>query len=573
MKNIKSVRTKLLLMVVPLAIVSAIVMVVYSIMLYSTFTNAENVFFNELYTINNELLSADRDFYQAYVGEQGIQISVMTGAEADIAGYMDDLVSNSEQVTERVTKVTGLVQGFPDLAKYSKDGETMDSLIGKFNTLYEGWQTSVNHENGEGDLVAHRQYFSDARDCLDKMQELVENYAMDKKAELTSNLQKNVVVTFVLIILIYGLIAVFVVYIIRYIRMNIATLIKKLESIAGKNLTDEITTLDTADEIGRLSRASEKLRKELAEIISSLDTSSKELSNSSALMANNTEESSISMSNIDSAANELAQTATQQATDIQDISSEMNDIQSIAETSVTNTAKLAEACDEIQSITDSGMKTVDSLTSITDLSVGAFESIFDAIDLIDEKTKAISTASDLIASIATQTNLLSLNASIEAARAGEAGRGFAVVASEIGSLAEQSGQSAQTINEMLEELLRSADNASSQSDKVRKYVEDQKNAVMETKNSFEAIVDNVKTVDNGVRILNGVNADLDKGINNVLSLVESLSASSEENAATAQELSATTSTVTDSMVELKQTGGDVNSASTGLSAIVGKFSV
>ena len=126
---------------------------------------------------------------------------------------------------------------------------------------------------------------------------------------------------------------------------------------------------------------------------------------------------------------------------------------------------------------------------------------------------------------------------------------------------------------MLEELLRSADNASSQSDKVRKYVEDQKNAVMETKNSFEAIVDNVKTVDNGVRILNGVNADLDKGINNVLSLVESLSASSEENAATAQELSATTSTVTDSMVELKQTGGDVNSASTGLSAIVGEFSV
>jgi methyl-accepting chemotaxis protein len=573
MKNIKSVRTKLLLMVLPLAIVSVIVMVVYSIMLYSTFTKAENVFFNELYTINNELLSADRDFYQAYVGEQGIQISVMTGAEADIAGYMDDLVSNSEQVTERVTKVTGLVKGFPDLAQYSKDGETMDSLIGKFNTLYEGWQTSVNHENGEGDLVAHRQYFSDARDCLDKMQELVENYAMDKKAELTSNLQKNVIVTFVLIILIYGLIAAFVVYIIRYIRMNIATLIEKLESIAGKNLTDEITTLDTADEIGRLSRASEKLRKELAEIISSLDTSSKELSNSSALMANNTEESSISMSNIDSAANELAQTATQQATDIQDISSEMNDIQSIAETSVSNTAKLAEACDEIQQITDSGMKTVDSLTSITDLSVGAFESIFDAIDLIDEKTKAISTASDLIASIATQTNLLSLNASIEAARAGEAGRGFAVVASEIGSLAEQSGQSAQTINEMLEELLRSADNASSQSDKVRKYVEDQKNAVTETKNSFEAIVDNVKTVDNGVRILNGVNADLDKGINNVLSLVESLSASSEENAATAQELSATTSTVTDSMVELKQTGGDVNSASTGLSAIVGEFSV
>lgn len=65
----------------------------------------------------------------------------------------------------------------------------------------------------------------------------------------------------------------------------------------------------------------------------------------------------------------------------------------------------------------------------------------------------IQEATELIASIASQTNLLSLNASIEAARAGEQGRGFAVVAGEIRTLADQCSESADKIANVVHELL------------------------------------------------------------------------------------------------------------------------
>ena len=72
--------------------------------------------------------------------------------------------------------------------------------------------------------------------------------------------------------------------------------------------------------------------------------------------------------------------------------------------------------------------------------------------LTNESVAKISTATDLITAIASQTNLLSLNASIEAARAGEYGRGFAVVASEIQQLSEQSNSAASEIRSMIANL-------------------------------------------------------------------------------------------------------------------------
>lgn len=69
---------------------------------------------------------------------------------------------------------------------------------------------------------------------------------------------------------------------------------------------------------------------------------------------------------------------------------------------------------------------------------------------------------NLIGSIAEETNLLSLNASIEAARAGEAGRGFAVVASEIGTLAKNSADSVANITELINEINKLVENAVSQ---------------------------------------------------------------------------------------------------------------
>ncbi|MBR6326329.1 MAG: hypothetical protein IKR61_05935 [Lachnospiraceae bacterium] len=251
----------------------------------------------------------------------------------------------------------------------------------------------------------------------------------------------------------------------------------------------------------------------------------------------------------------------------------MMDIGNMMDQSVESTKMLSEECNGMREVTDHGMQTVDGLTKITEQNVKAFNGIFDAINGIDERTKAISTASELITSIASQTNLLSLNASIEAARAGEAGRGFAVVAGEIGQLADQSAQSADSINKMLEELENSAKFATDQSALVRQYVDQQKQAVHDTREQFEAIVASIGKVGKGVQTLDEANAQLEHGVSSIRDLLDSLSAASEENAATAQELSATTQSVNGSVQELRESVDSVGNSAEDLVAIVDDFKI
>ena len=113
------------------------------------------------------------------------------------------------------------------------------------------------------------------------------------------------------------------------------------------------------------------------------------------------------------------------------------------------------------------------------------DAIGSTIERTNEGANEISGFTEAINAIATQTNLLSLNASIEAARAGEAGKGFAVVAAEISSLASQSKESADKINEIVTRLIQDA--ASSISEENAASTE-QTNASMQELNATFSVI-------------------------------------------------------------------------------------
>jgi len=125
--------------------------------------------------------------------------------------------------------------------------------------------------------------------------------------------------------------------------------------------------------------------------------------------------------------------------------------------------------------------------------------VHQGIMLTNESVNNIGNASEVIASIAEQTNLLALNAAIEAARAGEHGRGFAVVADEIRKLAEESTKSTSRIDEAVKELQENSDRSVNVIDNVLNLIRVQVGSVQDTKTKYEDVASAIN--DSNTRIV------------------------------------------------------------------------
>lgn len=159
------------------------------------------------------------------------------------------------------------------------------------------------------------------------------------------------------------------------------------------------------------------------------------------------------------------------------------------------------------------------------------EAMMNAMNRISETSEKIGRIIAEIEDIASQTNLLSLNASIEAARAGDAGRGFAVVADQIRTLAEQSAQSAVNSRELIEAS-------------IFEVGEGNKNAV-KASDSLKEVVEGVRTVADSAKRMKEISLEqsegmeqADKAVGRIAEVVESNSAVAQETSATSQELNA-----------------------------------
>ncbi|MBQ4522642.1 MAG: HAMP domain-containing protein [Lachnospiraceae bacterium] len=230
---------------------------------------------------------------------------------------------------------------------------------------------------------------------------------------------------------------------------------------------------------------------------------------------------------LSSSAQELAEGATNQAGAVEELTVTVENVTNISEKSALNAVK---ASKNAMSAAEDAKKSREEMNQLTE-----------AMERITATSKEIENIIAAIEDIASQTNLLSLNASIEAARAGEAGRGFAVVADQIGKLAADSAQSAVTTRELISKSLVEVGAGNS-------IVENTMESINTVLVNMEAFADMASSTAEASKMQVDLLKQIEAGIEQITIVVQNNSAAAQETSAVSQELS-TQATNLEEMVE------------------------
>ena len=356
----------------------------------------------------------------------------------------------------------------------------------------------------------------------------------------------SLIVKVTAISLIIGMAAIVVVFIfIRKIVAPLSYATNAVEELAAlyfrvKNEQQERRFAGLKDEVGNIMRAVLKLRGELTAVVTELKNQSGNLFEQSDSLSKSASDTMNNMKDTDRAVDEMANGATMLAQETQSASENVIEIGNMIDKVNDNTEELAKDADNMKELGENAENILRQLIAGQKEMVTHIGVVNDKTHEANKAAGKISEVVNLITEIASQTNLLSLNASIEAARAGEAGRGFAVVAENIKQLAEQTTSSAADIQDIIHDLEQKSGETVEKTEAVNNIVNKQSEDMKQTADILNQVITGITGLIDKIDSIAVSVANMDKSKENVVDVIGNLSSVSQENAASTEETSAST---------------------------------
>lgn len=385
-------------------------------------------------------------------------------------------------------------------------------------------------------------------------------FAGEPSRGIQSFIVQKMVITAVIIIVILILGAVMVIVLSKVISATIREEEDVIVQLAEGNLNVKIDKklLNRKDELGSIAHALDNLVGELSTIINHVQKSADDLMKSGQSLDEMAERVNANALEISKAVEDISAGAVSQADEIETASGRIMDMGNVIENIVEDVDKLNTTSISMKEAGDTSAEIMQHLAESTNRTNDAIQKIGAQIYATNDSAQKIREAVDIISAIASQTSLLSLNASIEAARAGEFGRGFSVVASEIQKLADESSRSAQTITDVINALLADSEMTVEIMKDVEDIIADQREKLNATQSNFENVTIGINSSREDTSMIEQRTQVCDSSRKTVVDVISNLSALSQQNAASAQqttasmeELSATINLLSDAANNLR----------------------
>lgn len=378
------------------------------------------------------------------------------------------------------------------------------------------------------------------------------------------------IVTAIVLVAVFAIITLF-------FSAQIASPLKKLDvftrELASGKLDANIETRAQVKEISSIIESANILKSTMNRVLSNIHTTMEELEHNMAGVDDSISECGNAVSGVSEAIEGISGGAVSMAESVQTTASNMTIVGNNITDIQTAVGHAKENADEVSVISTEVRENLDKLIEANKHTIRISQEVEKGIAESNEAVEAINIATDVITGIASQTSLLSLNASIEAARAGEQGKGFAVVASEIKTLAEQSTESAQEIRNIITNLVQKFGVSTQLVEKIQESVTIEGDVLDGVQESFNKVTYSMKQTSENINDIYGKTNELSDAKDNVLNEVSNLSAISQENAASCEETTSAIENINDTIEKISGSSKDTIHISKNLEQEVNYFNV
>lgn len=562
----KGMKAKLLLLALLPAFIAGLLLFVIS-------TNKMSNSFSEFSETRVEnICNALAEAYESlYEGDWNYDGSNFTKGEKDLYATYDllDKVYEEDDVNVTIfygdTRVMTTVRG-EDGERFvnTKAGEVaIETVLNKGET-YHDKNTVINGEK----------YYSYYRPIKNSDGTVVGMFFVGIPTEkITNDIKHASLAILIALIILLAIVVVVVIFVAGNFIKTIQSCASSVVTMAEGDLNVEakVGFFNKGDELDELAHSINDMANRFRGVTGEIRSSADVMNEGAATMAGIAQNTHTSIDEVSRAIEDVAYGATKQAADTQDTVSSMEDMSQSIEKIVEEVNELSSAADNTQATSEGAKKVMEELLKINEETNESVEKIVTQSEINVNAAARIQQVVNVISDIASQTSLLSLNASIEAARAGEQGKGFSVVALEVGQLAQESSKSAAEIETIIQELVENISKTSDLTDVLNVNTKQQIEKLETTQKDFNTVFADVNLMFE--KTLN-VQAEIVK-INEIRlqieDVIQSLSALSQENAAASEETTASIEVVVHSMEELNASTQEISELATKLKEVISYF--